>query len=265
MHRAPSRPFKRRRRSSSIGGSSERTTTTAICHRQQTQSSADCASTSGIDAAQKTKGERNLSRDSNCTPPPKTFNRPDHARPKKTHQTYLDIGHRGFCHKTCGLCGMIYTPGEPSDEEMHKKYHDEVENGVRLSNVLITKHEVHHPHVCCEGDRVTWFKSIEPGGSLRSKRIENVLRIMDMDLGYVGSTLAAHSEVVYVYVRSGRAIGCVTAMQIDRYSRTPPRAERHFLNAIFCRIAYGILTGPLSFRHSNSWLFSWNFAAGATR
>eukprot|EP00041_Stephanoeca_diplocostata_P009574 m.148168 g.148168 ORF g.148168 m.148168 type:complete len:477 (-) comp17796_c0_seq1:63-1493(-) len=178
--------------------------------------------------------------DKNSTPPPQTFTQPKNVRPKKMHQTYLDIGHRGFCHKTCGLCGMIYSPGEPSDEEMHKKYHDEVDNGVRLSSALITKHEIEHPLVCCEGDRIAWFNTNETGGAVRSKRIQSVLGIMDMDLGYVGSVLSAHSEIVYVYTRSGRVIGCVTVMRIDRgykvVSEPPSASESRSVTPAFASV-----------------------------
>ena len=48
------------------------------------------------------------------------------------YQACLDIG-KNIGHQTCSTCGMIYTPGEPNDEKMHAKFHDEVTNGVKLT------------------------------------------------------------------------------------------------------------------------------------
>ena len=53
-------------------------------------------------------------------------------KPRQMYQACLDIG-KNIGHQTCSTCGMIYTPGEPNDEKMHTKYHDEVTNGVKLT------------------------------------------------------------------------------------------------------------------------------------
>ncbi|CAL6287373.1 unnamed protein product [Bathycoccus prasinos] len=42
---------------------------------------------------------------------------------KKHKQMYLDLGQKSFAHATCSMCGLMYAKGEPSDEELHRKYH----------------------------------------------------------------------------------------------------------------------------------------------
>jgi N-acetyltransferase len=47
-----------------------------------------------------------------------------HKKTTTTHkQMYLDLGQKSFAHATCSTCGLMYAKGEPSDEELHRKYH----------------------------------------------------------------------------------------------------------------------------------------------
>lgn len=41
----------------------------------------------------------------------------------KLQQTFLDFGQRDFDRKTCKVCGMVYAPGVPADEKLHKQVH----------------------------------------------------------------------------------------------------------------------------------------------
>ena len=44
--------------------------------------------------------------------------------PAASEQLYLDFGQRSFGRQIhCAACGMLYTAGEPRDEQMHKKHH----------------------------------------------------------------------------------------------------------------------------------------------
>ena len=58
-----------------------------------------------------------------------TLRADDETNAKKTKKTtkhkqmYLDLGQKSFAHATCSMCGLMYAKGEPSDEELHRKYH----------------------------------------------------------------------------------------------------------------------------------------------
>ena len=58
-----------------------------------------------------------------------TLRADDETNAKKTKKTtkhkqmYLDLGQKSFAHATCSTCGLMYAKGEPSDEELHRKYH----------------------------------------------------------------------------------------------------------------------------------------------
>lgn len=50
-------------------------------------------------------------------------------------QLHLDFGQCNFHIKKCPSCGFVYTPGDKSDETLHKEYHLSLQGGnsVRIS------------------------------------------------------------------------------------------------------------------------------------
>lgn len=54
---------------------------------------------------------------------------PDQAK-KKLLQMHLDFGQKDFYSTKCPDCGMFFAQGEAEDSKLHRKFHDEVLNGV---------------------------------------------------------------------------------------------------------------------------------------
>ena len=46
-------------------------------------------------------------------------------------QMYLDVGQRNFHSTRCGICGMLYTPGDAADERLHATFHASATKGLR--------------------------------------------------------------------------------------------------------------------------------------
>lgn len=52
---------------------------------------------------------------------------------KANEQYVLDFGQKNIDPIRCATCGMLYHPGEESDEKQHAKYHAEFDEGVKWS------------------------------------------------------------------------------------------------------------------------------------
>lgn len=53
--------------------------------------------------------------------------------PAQQEQLYLDFGQKSFGRQTkCAICGMLFTEGEPRDEEMHRRHHLKVTHGALM-------------------------------------------------------------------------------------------------------------------------------------
>ena len=46
-------------------------------------------------------------------------------------QMHLDAGQRDFHLSRCAVCGLVYAPGEPSDERLHAAHHASATKGLR--------------------------------------------------------------------------------------------------------------------------------------
>lgn len=54
------------------------------------------------------------------------------ANSKELTQLYLDFGQKDFDSKTCSVCHMMYCPGLPKEELLHRRFHMVFTNGVEF-------------------------------------------------------------------------------------------------------------------------------------
>lgn len=52
---------------------------------------------------------------------------------RANEQYCLDFGQKNIEPKKCATCGMLYIVGEETDEKQHRKYHEELSQGVKWS------------------------------------------------------------------------------------------------------------------------------------
>lgn len=65
-----------------------------------------------------------------AAPPP---TRPPPPRPPRLAvQTHLDLGQASFHSTTCPDCGLLYAPGDPADEALHRVHHAAAVKGPRV-------------------------------------------------------------------------------------------------------------------------------------
>ena len=68
---------------------------------------------------------------SDAAAPPPT--RPPPPRPPRAPvQTHLDLGQASFHSTTCPACGLLYAPGDPADEALHRFHHAAATKGPRV-------------------------------------------------------------------------------------------------------------------------------------
>eukprot|EP01117_Protostelium_nocturnum_P016947 TRINITY_DN6800_c0_g1_i1.p1 TRINITY_DN6800_c0_g1~~TRINITY_DN6800_c0_g1_i1.p1 ORF type:complete len:269 (-),score=89.20 TRINITY_DN6800_c0_g1_i1:16-822(-) len=110
----------------------------------------------------------------------------------------------------CDGCTMIYRPGIPSEESNHRVYHDKL--GKRRHYVDFRGWKEENVLKRFDDGRVISISSEDP--KRKSKKIEEIVEIMDEELGYVPS-VGAKEEVVFIYVnRNKKIIACAIAEPI---------------------------------------------------
>ncbi|KDR22265.1 N-acetyltransferase ESCO1 [Zootermopsis nevadensis] len=124
------------------------------------------------------------------------------------YQYIIDAGQKKFGATQCKECGIVYQIGDPDDEVFHQKYHN---NGHDLKYTS-WKHERVVAYYGSE--RVILIKPSDPKSWLN--KVQNVLAIVDKELGYADSALEGLSNSqVYLYVMDKQVTGCVVAHQIS--------------------------------------------------
>ena len=52
-----------------------------------------------------------------------------------TGQLYLNLGQKHFAHYTCPNCQMVFVRGRPEDDELHRRHHRAVLQGIHIDHV----------------------------------------------------------------------------------------------------------------------------------
>ncbi|XP_065889421.1 N-acetyltransferase ESCO2-like isoform X2 [Dysidea avara] len=128
-------------------------------------------------------------------------------------QLYLDFGQKSFGPMKCKSCGMLYTKGELEDEELHKKFHNKLIDGVQFSG--------------WKNERVVgWFDEgrvvmVTPSDSKQHlKKVDEVLGLVHYDLGIEQDVKYGDLSKIFLFISSHKkVIGCVVADHIDKAYR----------------------------------------------
>lgn len=167
------------------------------------------------------------------------------AKPKakskaEPEQMLLDFGQRSLGRqKECGVCGLLYCPGDQDDEKAHAAHCDPFRKGVLLSTLW------HNERVVAESRRaavgLSSRNSSSVGGAADIGRVievragdspraltkaAEVHAIVVAELGCSVDLVTPHSRT-YLLVRDRRIVACLVAEHIDRAYRlcthsTPP-------------------------------------------
>jgi len=115
----------------------------------------------------------------------------------RTEQLYLDLGQKSFTAVTCSTCGMMYAPGEPSDEQVHQLFHKNKINVnrkyMRFTGWLKDRIVKEFPS---DNSRIIKVLPSDPTQCL--KKLEIIKNVMNQELGFVeGTSRKPVNEVVF--------------------------------------------------------------------
>ncbi|EPS67930.1 hypothetical protein M569_06843, partial [Genlisea aurea] len=132
-------------------------------------------------------------------------------------QLHLEVGQTNFMLHTCPVCEFMYTPGEDSDEKIHKTFHKHYIHGIPFKgwrNERVVSD--------CEIGRVVLVQDDDP--RFQQNKARDVVRMMEKDLGE-GWILSKNCKV-YLFISSHRVSGCLVAEPIKRAYRMISNATK---------------------------------------
>ena len=138
---------------------------------------------------------------------------------RKKEQLYLDFGQKSFGQQlTCATCGMVYTKGEPRDEQAHRKHHERVVSGASMQEGP-AEHVIER---LADGSRVVMIdgqRASEP----MLRRVRHALALMEPELGDVA--LPASYRALMRISGQARLMGATVIHPVQSACRAVPHAE----------------------------------------
>lgn len=144
-------------------------------------------------------------------------------------QVYMDAGQQGLGSTKCSVCGMLYYAGQPTDEKVHKSFHNKFTEGVTFPGWR--RETIVHRFACDEQDEEAKWKKTPAGriivvddsiSSQQTNKVGEILEMVDRELGGVRQqtekgNLISRGEKVYIYINEKKRVcACVVVHRIDR-------------------------------------------------
>jgi len=141
-------------------------------------------------------------------------------KPKPAEQLYLDFGQRSFGQRQeCKTCGLLYTQGQPEDEEMHRRHHRRALQGISMHPSAADRVVRELP----EGGRALLILPSDPADRLR--KLAEVTALMAAELG--GEPSLPRDGRAFLLADSSahryRLLGCAIAEPLQRAFRALPQ------------------------------------------
>lgn len=134
-------------------------------------------------------------------------------------QFHLELGQPDFLLHACAVCGMMYARGNDEDEKVHRAYHKTYFQGVPFKGwrdeTVVARSE--------GGDRI-----IIAGGEnscTRNSKVQEVIKVVEKELGFGEGKLLHKLCKVYLFVSSGRIVGCLVAEPIKAAHKVIPSSS----------------------------------------
>uniref|UniRef100_A0ACD5YZI9 Uncharacterized protein n=1 Tax=Avena sativa TaxID=4498 RepID=A0ACD5YZI9_AVESA len=134
-------------------------------------------------------------------------------------QFHLELGQPDFLLHMCAVCGMMYARGNDEDEKVHRAYHKSYFQGVPFKGwrdeTVVARSE--------GGDRII-VATVE-NSSTRSSKVQEVIKVVEKELGFGEGQLLHKLCKVYLFVSGGRIVGCLIAEPIKAAHRVIPSSS----------------------------------------
>ncbi|KAM0839616.1 hypothetical protein ACQ4PT_060212 [Festuca glaucescens] len=134
-------------------------------------------------------------------------------------QFHLELGQPDFLLHTCAVCGMMYARGNDEDEKVHRAYHKSYFQGVPFKGwrdeTVVARSE--------GGDRI--ILATGENSCTRNSKVQEVIKVVEKELGFGEGRLLHKLCKVYLFVSSGRIVGCLIAEPIKAAHKVIPSSS----------------------------------------
>ncbi|XP_074572086.1 protein CHROMOSOME TRANSMISSION FIDELITY 7-like [Curcuma longa] len=124
-------------------------------------------------------------------------------------QYHLELGQSDFLLRSCSVCGMMYAPGDESDEKLHRDFHKKYYEGIRFKGWR-DERVVSTP----SGDNCRILLVLDGDSPSHKRKVKEVLTIVEKELGFSDGQLLNKLCKVYLFISSHRVVGCLVAEPI---------------------------------------------------
>ncbi|KAG6536507.1 hypothetical protein ZIOFF_001565 [Zingiber officinale] len=94
-------------------------------------------------------------------------------------QCHLELGQSDFLLRSCFVCGMMYAPGDESDEKLHGDFHMKYYEGIRFKGWR-DERVVSTP----SGGNCRILLVLDGDSPSHKRKVKEVLTIMEKELGF---------------------------------------------------------------------------------
>ncbi|KAK1684028.1 hypothetical protein QYE76_044876 [Lolium multiflorum] len=134
-------------------------------------------------------------------------------------QFHLELGQPDFLLHACAVCGMMYARGNDEDEKVHRAYHRTYFQGVPFKGwrdeTVVARSE--------GGDRI--IVATGENSCSRNSKVQEVIKVVEKELGFGEGRLLHKLCKVYLFVSSGRIVGCLVAEPIKAAHKVIPSSS----------------------------------------
>ncbi|XP_020588754.1 protein CHROMOSOME TRANSMISSION FIDELITY 7-like isoform X2 [Phalaenopsis equestris] len=139
------------------------------------------------------------------------------SKKRRCEQYHLDLGQSDFMLCACSLCGLMYARGVEEDEQVHRKFHQDYERGIRFKGWQ-NERVVDGPWI--NGDRILLV--LDTDSSAQKRLVQKVVKATKKELGFVDDNILHALCKVYLFISAHRVVGWLVAEPIRTAHRVIP-------------------------------------------
>lgn len=139
------------------------------------------------------------------------------SKKRRYEQYHLDLGQSDFIIHTCSLCGLMYARGVEEDEQVHRKFHQDYDGGIRFKG-WHNERLVSGPLAI--GDRILLI--LDSDSSAQKRLVQKVVQMTKKELLFADDNIIHALCKVYLFISAHKIVGWLIAEPIQTAHRVIP-------------------------------------------
>ncbi|XP_058459609.1 N-acetyltransferase eco [Malaya genurostris] len=136
-------------------------------------------------------------------------------KPIGSNQYQIDAGQKDYGAQQCRECGLVYSVHEPEEELIHENFHNS-QHVLRFGGWINEPIIAHVPEWDVSG-RILAITIAE--GKMKLQKVNDVLAVVDRELGYIEPCQLFMGSVVYMAVARSLVLGVCVAQPLQQANR----------------------------------------------